>query len=264
MVRAVIPLCLALAACAGGEAATRTAESPSIISVNPCSDQLLQALGADDQLIAVSQWSHDPESASASPEWAARFPATSGRVEEIALDRPDLVLSGGFLPPQNKAMLARLDIGALDFPVPVTVDDSLAQIEEVGRAIGREDAATETVSNIRASIERSSARDGEGRRAIVLTGSALTGENTLIGDMLVRMGYENAAADYGVANLDNLRLERLIADPPDIVFAAPDVTLFSHPALAALDIERRPFPRRLSWCAGPTMVAMAQALEYRP
>jgi iron complex transport system substrate-binding protein len=96
------------------------------------------------------------------------------------------------------------------------------------------------------------------------------GENTLIADLLRRTGFSNFAAAEGLRQADLLPLERVLGDPPRVIFTAGSARsdedrMLRHPALAALRGTRRePFPSALLWCGGPTVIkAAARLAEVR-
>ena len=83
-------------------------------------------------------------------------------------------------------------------------------------------------------------------------------------------GLHNVAADRGLTDYRPLPLEQLISAPPQILLVG-DTTrgaathaerVVHHRALRVLQSRMRhePFPARLLYCSGPTMIAALDAL----
>jgi iron complex transport system substrate-binding protein len=89
-------------------------------------------------------------------------------------------------------------------------------------------------------------------------------------EMLRLAGFTNAATRYGLKQSANVPLERLLADPPDVLLAgAPHPgapawaeRVMRHPALARLEahMHRAAFSERLLYCGGPVLVDTAAVL----
>ena len=89
--------------------------------------------------------------------------------------------------------------------------------------------------------------------------------------MLTRTGFTNAAGRYGLVGWGNIPLERVVADPPQVLLAGeirPDVPTWAdrvmrHPALKSIDgkMKRVTFPDRLLYCGGPVLIEAAKALR---
>jgi iron complex transport system substrate-binding protein len=97
-----------------------------------------------------------------------------------------------------------------------------------------------------------------------------SGPGTLMSELMRDAGFDNIAARYGMAVSHDVPLERLIADPPQVLLAgelAPGEPtwadrILSHPALSATAgrMRRESFPETLVFCAGPVMIPAVQAL----
>ena len=88
--------------------------------------------------------------------------------------------------------------------------------------------------------------------------------------MLRRIGFENVAARYGIGMWGKASLERVIADPPQVLLSAapaPGASSFAerivaHPALASLAprMRRAVFPPACMYCGGPVLLETASNL----
>jgi iron complex transport system substrate-binding protein len=93
---------------------------------------------------------------------------------------------------------------------------------------------------------------------------------TLVDEMMRSAGFDNAAGRYGLKRSGSVPLERLIADPPDVLLAGqlrPGTPtwadrVLTHPALrlTAGRMHRAVFPQRLIYCGGPALIETAQML----
>jgi iron complex transport system substrate-binding protein len=119
-----------------------------IISLSPTATEMLFAIGAGEQVIAVDNFSNFPAEA------AAKMTELSGfepNVEAIAGYEPDLVVTDG----TNPGLLEQFDslgIPHWEGPAAITLDDTYAQIEQLGAATGHVAAAAELVANMQSDI----------------------------------------------------------------------------------------------------------------
>jgi iron complex transport system substrate-binding protein len=262
--RAGWPLLLLLASCGTGPAIP----AGSIVSNNPCIDAILAEVAAPGQIGAVSIYSHNPDSASAPLAWARKLPALGNSAEEIIAAKPSLVLTGNLASSGTNAALTKAGIKTLAFGVPATVDDSIAQVRQVARAIGGDDVG----EGLARRIETAAApRQGTGRSALIWqNGGFVAGKGTLQDSLLSRAGYRNASDTYGLKQWDILPLETLIRKPPDVIFMplsakGEDARALSarRRVLAHLRGKTRivNFPDKLLFCGGPTIIKVMEALR---
>lgn len=128
------------------------AEPTRIVSLTPAATETLFALGIGDRVVGkVEDWSLYPPEAGAVPDMA-RFGSVD--VEAIVAAGTDLVIAGGsnFNPPEAIARLRSLGIPTLVIFAP-DLETALADIELIGRATGRVEAAGAIVDDIRAAFD---------------------------------------------------------------------------------------------------------------
>lgn len=265
--RLAVLLALVLGACTPVPARQATALKPAIVSLNPCTDAILAEVADPAQVLALSHYSRDSSSSSMDLSLARRFRATSGTVEEILALRPDVVIAGTFLPPATKNALARFGIRLVELPIAPTVEASRQQVAHIAALAGQPQRGRALDARITAALAKAAPSTGTPRTAIVWqSGGIVAGGETLIADLLARTGFVNAAAARGLRQADHLPLERMIADPPEVIFAAgtpgaEEDRLLSHPALAKLSATRRePLDSALLWCGGPTIPRAVERL----
>jgi iron complex transport system substrate-binding protein len=242
---------------------------PRIVSINPCVDAVLARVADPAQIVGISHYSQDVRATSVPLGWANRFKATSGTAEEVVALRPDVVLAGAHVEPATIAALKRLKIRLVQYPVPASVAESVAQVGEIATATGHADRGEVLAARIAAAAAPSTARPVG---ALVWQGNGLVpGSGTLTDDLLKRAGFRNMSAAYGLKQWDVLPLEYLVADPPRVLLStAPegvqDDRMTGHPAVRRLaqHITVAAYPTRLMNCGGPTIIAaMARLRQVR-
>ncbi|MGH9943220.1 MAG: ABC transporter substrate-binding protein [Pyrinomonadaceae bacterium] len=121
-----------------------------IISLSPSATEVLYGVGAFERVVAVSDYDTFP------PE-AQRLPKIGGwsntNLEQVTALRPDLVVMAGAQAPFVKDKLDALNIPVLVVP-DRSIEDALASIEQIGRAVGREAEAKQLLDETRAKLER--------------------------------------------------------------------------------------------------------------
>ena len=120
----------------------------AIISLSPTATEMLFAIGAGDQVIAVDPFSNYPEEAG---EKMTELSAFEPNVEAIAGYEPDLVITDG----TNFDLLDQFDalgIAHWEGPAAVTLVDTYAQIEQLGEVTGHEAEATAVEATMREDI----------------------------------------------------------------------------------------------------------------
>lgn len=239
------------------------------MSTTPCLDVILVEVADRNQIAALSRYSRDAYS-STILDIARTLPSTQGTAEEIIALSPDLVLTGQRQTRVNT--LAQLDIRAEGFPVPETVEASLAQVRQVATLVGHPERGEALVQRIEAALKAAEPAPGQKPLStLVFTpGGFASGPGTLMDEMMRRAGLENAAARYGLSHSMSVPLEAVIADPPDLLLAGqpnPGAAsraerLLLHPALAQARerMQQAVFPERLLFCGGPVLIQTAATL----
>lgn len=266
-----------VAGCEGGiteaaPASRQTMSVPTIVSLNPCSDAVLAQVSAPGQLLAISHYSRDPASSSMDLDEARRFRAVSGSVEEVAALAPDVVVTGAYLDPASAQALRDLGIRVVALPIPADIAESEAQVRSLAALTGNRAAGEAMIGRIEQALARYAPPAGtEATPALVWeSGGIVAGDGTLIADLMSRTGFANAAAARGLSQADFLPLERVLADPPRVIFAVGDARaeadrMLRHPALAQLPgMTRASLDPALLWCGGPTIPrALARLAQVR-
>ena len=250
--------------------ANRAPAPPSgVASINPCTDAILTQVADSADISALSAYSSDPASSSMDVALARSLASTSGTAEELAALRPRLVIGGTFTAPATRNALARLHIPLIELPIATTVEQSEAQVRQIAALTGNPARGEALIARIEAALNAVKPPPGPPPSAVVWqSGGIVAGEGTLIADLLRRTGFSSFAADKGLKQADYLPLERVLADPPQVILAAGNShsgedRLLSHPALSAIKGTRRQrLDPALLWCGGPTIIAAAARLGH--
>ena len=247
-----------------GDGPQESAGRPTIVSLNPCTDAVLAEVAAPGQLLAISHYSHDPRASSMDAAKARAFPATGGTVEEVLALDPDVVVAGSFMAPATRAAFTQLGMRVETFGIAGSVEESHAQTRRLAALAGDAVAGEALVQRIDASLTPS---HGGTVPSVTLwqPGGIVPGETQLVSELLFRAGFSSHTARQGMQQADYLPLERVMADPPDVLLIAGSERGQRHPALAELGgMAVARLDPNLIYCGGPTMIrAMERLREVR-
>jgi len=216
-----------LAACGSNSASRSDAAAPStkgaqrIVSLSPTATEMLFAIRADKQVVAVDSNSNFPAEAPKT-DLSAYQPSA----EAVAKYKPDLVVisddSKGV-----KAQLEKLKIPVLVAPAAKTLDDTYRQINELGTKTGRRGEAERLVTSMRKRIDtmvRDLPQRGEPLTYFHELDNTLytATSKTFIGQLYALAGLKNIAdpADSAGGGYPQLSAEYLLKADPDLVFLA--------------------------------------------
>ena len=229
-----------------------------IISLNPCSDQLLMALVPPARIAAISQYSKQPGASSIPPDVARRFRATGGTAEEVIALDPDLVVATSFTPPATRAAFARAGLRTLYLDSPTTIAASREQVGDLARAVGEPARGAALNARIDAAVTASRNTGRPVSALLFLSGDLANGGGTLLDEMMTLAGLRDAAADYGLKMTGTLPVETILSHPPALILT-PDGggrradtrrRLLTRTGARTREMT---FPRALMNCGGPTI-----------
>lgn len=248
-------------------AARSTGTAPQrVVSMNLCGDQLAMMLAAPGQLVSVSGLAQDPR-LSPLADQAARFTPNTGRAEEIYLMQPDLVIAGPYGGPAV-AMLRRLGIRVETLPPAEDFAAIRDHITLMGDLLGQPDAARDLLTRFDADLAAARSTAPHGRAALYDANGVTSGPGTLAGAILDAAGYDNIAADYGIAGTAALPMELLVMARPDRLITGARwpgqsraEAILDHPALAAVPAVRAQVTDRDWLCGTPFVTRAIRSLE---
>ena len=188
-----------------------------IISLSPTATEILFAIEAGDQVVAVDDQSNFP----------AEAPMTSlsgftPNIESIAEYQPDLVVAS-YDPGDLVSGLEALDVTTVLQPAASSMEDTYSQVNELGVLTGRQSEASELIERIKADL------DGIASKAV---GEGLTyyheidntfyspTSKTFLGKLYSLLGLVNIAdpAIEGGFGWPQLSAEFIIDADPDLIF----------------------------------------------
>jgi iron complex transport system substrate-binding protein len=195
------------------------AQSLRVVSMNPSLTQMLIALGAQQVLVGVDQYSADHEPA------VAALPRVGGlfnpSLEAVVALEPDLVVVVPSVQQRDfRSRLRELEVEVIELTGD-TLDQILASIQTLGDRVGRSQAARERVAAIRSTwIDVAREASLQPRRSAVLVLQRdplyLVGGGSYLNSMLDAAGLDNAAVEYSDA-YPRVSLEWLIAVEPQVI-----------------------------------------------
>jgi iron complex transport system substrate-binding protein len=192
-----------------------------IVSLSPTATEILFAIDADDQVIAVDDNSNYPREAP-----TTKLSGFEPNVEAVARYRPDLVVYSDD-PGDLAKSLEKLNIPALAQPAADDLADTYAQIEQLGHATGNASEAADLVASMKRDIDAIVESAPEFERAPTYyhelddTYFTVTSK-TFVGDVYSLLGLENIAdaADKDNTGYPQLSAEYIIDADPDLIFLA--------------------------------------------
>lgn len=206
--------------------AAPTTQAPAaadhIVSLSPTATEILFAIGAGDQVVAVDSLSNYPSEAPVTD-----LSAFEPNVEAISGYEPDLVVTS-YDPGDLVDGLSQIGVDSLVQPSASSIADTYSQIEELGAATGHEQEAADLVDEIKTELADlvASAPDGTGITYFHEIDSTLytSTSTTFIGEIYSLFGLENIAdpadADGSAFGFPQLSNEYIIDANPDLVFLA--------------------------------------------
>ena len=257
-----LKLWLGLAALIASPAA---AAPQRVASLNLCTDELALLLAAPGQLASVTFLGADPAETPVAPR-AAGLHRNNGRMESVAALAPDLVLTGGGANRYAAEMARRLGTRVVDVPPPTSLAEVRRNIRTVAKALGRERHGEALIATMNAQLGTVPARQ---RPAVLLSGGGYT---VRIDSLAAELARHAGLAQQAYVD-ERIALERLIADPPEVIvvtsYRAGQASLhqmwLAHPALKRLPASTRMIEiDGRSWtCLGPLVAGDIAKLRAR-
>tara|TARA_B100000029_G_scaffold35638_1_gene33500 strand:+ start:3249 stop:4118 length:870 start_codon:yes stop_codon:yes gene_type:complete len=189
----------------------------NIISLSPTATEILFAIGAGGQVVAVDDQSNFPEEAP-----MTSLSGYTPNIESIAEYQPDLVVAS-YDPGDLVAGLEALGVETLLQPAAASMEDTYLQITELGFLTGNESEADQLIESIKSDLDEiSSNKVGEGLsyyHEIDNTFYSPTSK-TFLGKLYSLLGLSNIAdpAIEGGFGWPQLSAEFIIDADPDLIF----------------------------------------------
>jgi iron complex transport system substrate-binding protein len=236
-----------------------------IVSINACADQLLYALAEPEQIAALTHYAvQDDYSIYVDEIRRSGIKRIQGNAEEVMKLKPDLVLAGTYTRRATRELLARHGVRVELFPPARNIAESREAIRRVAKLTGNPEKGEALIERIDGALKAQVDHPAGAPALLQLQrGGYVSGPETLIGDLLARLGARNAAPGLGVEHLGVTSLERALKLRADgLVLFDPysnatdqGSAMLLHPALRVIyPPERRiVIPGRLVICGGPSL-----------
>ena len=197
------------------------AKPERIVSISPTSTEVLFAVGARAQVVAVDDQSNFPANAPVTD-----LTGFTPNIEAIASYDPDLVFLS-FDPGDVIAGLEALGIPVILHPTAVSVDDAYTQWEQVGTATGNAAGAVDVVAETQMSISTAIGALPEGVDALTYyyeldpTFYSAT-SSTFVGELIGATGMSNIAdaGDPDGFGFPQLTAEYIVEQNPSLIYLA--------------------------------------------
>jgi len=195
-----------------------------IVSLSPTATEMLYAVGAGDQVVAVDPFSYYPPEAPVE-DTLATFPEPS--IEAISAFEPDLVVFATE-PGTLASSLESIGITAVQFDAVADVEAIYAQVERIGAITGHVAQAVQVVATMQADLAAVLAdlpEQTEGLTYFHELGPDLytVTSNTFIGQVYGLLGLANIADGAGSAagtDYPQMNAEEIVSTNPDLIFLA--------------------------------------------
>jgi iron complex transport system substrate-binding protein len=205
---------------------TVAAKPTKIVALSPTATEVLFAVGAGPQVVAVDDQSNFPADAPKSD-----LSAFQPNAEAIAEQNPDLVVLSNDMN-NVVAQLTQLKVPVYVAPAGKTLDDTYRQITDIGALTGNRPAAEDLAKRMREDVDKL-VKDVPPRSTKLTYYYELGPElysltsKTFVGSLFAQLGLENVAdaadADGSKGGYPQLSAESLVKADPDLIFLADTV-----------------------------------------
>ncbi|WP_197321988.1 ABC transporter substrate-binding protein [Saccharomonospora sp. NB11] len=207
----------------GAPAVTLEQRPERIVSLSPSATEMLYAVGAGDQVVAVDEMSTIPEDAP-----RTELSGLNPDPQKIASHDPDLVVVESDTDGKLADALDKVGTPTLVLTAPGSLDAMYDQFELIGKATGHEQEGADLARRTEAEIDKLVADVGDAGEGLTyyheLDPSYYTVTSaTFIGQVYGLFGLENIA-DQGDptahAGYPQLSAETVLSEDPDLIFLA--------------------------------------------
>ena len=244
---------------------------PRIVSINLCADQLVMSFADDEQILSLSNLSHDA-AGSYHVDKALTFPINKGEVEEVLPLQPDLVIAGQFTSRYTLSLLQAVGLRVEQLPIANSMEELFRNFEKVAQWTGHPSRGQATIDQFKSRLAAlSQPVEPRPRVAIYDPNGYTVGAASLRGEALKLAGWHNVATDLGIDAYGSMALETLISLDPDALVESPySAETWSraqaqnaHPAIKQRGLKARviSIPSAQTICGGPWTIDVIERLE---
>ena len=209
---------------ATGEEITLEQAPESIISTLPSNTEILFALGLDEEIVAVDDYSDYPEQANDKE----KIGDMNLNIEKIISMEPDIVFANEMSLPGAEAGFQQIRDAGINLYVvknAMNFDETYTTIEDIGEAVDKSEEATTIIEDMKATVDEITEKTADidtPKRVLVETSDVpeiyVPGKNTFVQEILDRIGAENVVTEEGW----------IMISPEEIVKQNPDVMIIMH------------------------------------
>ena len=198
-----------------------------IISLSPTGTEMLYAIGAGSQVVAVGQYSDYPPQAP-----RTSLSEVTPSVESIAIRHPDLIVTDSEGAPSLPGQLAGFGIPVIMLPAAASIPEVYAQLDELGRATGHLAQAQAEGRRMRAQIAGIVASVPHRPRPLTYYYELTTDyysvtSSTFVGRLLGLLGLksiaDSARGRAAAGGYPQLSAESILTADPDYIFLADTI-----------------------------------------
>lgn len=226
-ITAIAASVLILGACGGGGSESADTTSPEqslkIVSLSPTATEMLYAIGAGDQVVAVDSLSTYP--AEVAPK-VTKISAFEPSAEAILEYEPDVVLISNDMNKITEQLTsANPEIKVWTGAAAASLDDVYKQINELGTLTGRTSEADELVTSMKERIDAAVPKSGWSMTypayyELDNTFYSVT-SNTFVGALMKQTGFVSIADGVEEGNdYPQLNAEAIVKANPSVIFLA--------------------------------------------
>ncbi|WP_144900986.1 PGF-CTERM-anchored ABC transporter substrate-binding protein [Halobellus captivus] len=253
---------------ATGSQVNLTSDPERIVTLNPSAAQTMWEIGAEDEVVGVSQYASYLDGAD---EKANVSGASGPDVERVLNATPDLVLvpnSSYGASAERVEQIRAQGIPVYVFAEPTSLEYVAEKTERVGRLTGNCEAGTARADDIRRSVEQMERALEDAERPVGLNVfyGYTSGEDTFIGELMRTGGLENGAADAGISGFQQINDEAVVEMNPDWIIvptgsSVPDTAAYESTTAVQEDKIVRIETNLLQQPAPRSVQAAEQILE---
>lgn len=243
-----------------------------IVSLNLCADQYLLELADPAQIVALTHNARNP-ALSYGADKAMDWPVSDGNGEELMVLMPDLVIASRIRRPEIRAFLEAQQIPVLEIEPVHTFAGIRTQTELIAAAIGAPEKGAQLIAQMERRLEavKASARSDKPTAAHYQRRGYLSGQATLMSEIMNWAGLENIAGLMGAGRTQRVSMEVLLAAQPEVLVSGTPTPgehdigkeVLDHPALRSLYAKARwiEIPEALTVCGGPSFPAAVETMQ---
>jgi iron complex transport system substrate-binding protein len=217
---------------ATGTGVTIDADPERIVTLNPSAAQTMWEIGAQDEVVGVSQYASYLDGAAAK----ANVSGPSGpSVERVIAADPDLVLvpSSSYGAAEERTQQLRdQGIPVFVFGQGTSLEFVANKTELIGRLTGNCEAGRERAAEMRQSIALMEQALDDAERPVGLNVffGYTSGSNTFIGDVMETGGLRNGAAEVNISGFQVINDEQVVALDPEWIVVPENSPVPETPA----------------------------------